>query len=470
MNKSQNSYYGYALCLLASILLNIFLISNIYLHDANGGLAASTTTLTWTVNAAVEAEAVASISCSGHGRAYLDGVLKNGNPVCECDSCFSGSNCSQFDHNCVADATSGDPLFLEPFWEEHAASSALITPGWHRMSYSFPNANSLVSQELEDHIRKLHSAVKNANTEGRYLIVGVGSTQLLNAAVYALSMANTSSTSKVVASSPYYPVYRDQTNFFETAHYEFRGDALSLLKNTTSDSLDNVIEFVASPNNPDGKLKKAVLQGPFVKTIYDHAYYWPHFSAIPAPVDEDIMLFTLSKLTGHAGTRLGWAFVKSEKIYELMSYYIGYGEMSVSKDTQLRALKLLKVILAEGNGRDIFDFGYETMKGRWEKLSEIVSLSNRFTLQEIPPQYCTFYEKIQGPSPAYAWLRCEREEDADCYTVLEAAKIIGRKGNRYGVDDRYIRLSLLKRDVDFEVLLQRMKELVLMDVGAKASM
>ncbi|GAA0183230.1 hypothetical protein LIER_42361 [Lithospermum erythrorhizon] len=71
---------------------------------------------------------------------------------------------------------------------------------------------------------------------------------------------------------------------------------------------------------------------------------------------------------------------------------------------------------------------------------------------------------------AYAWLRCEREEDADCYTVLEAAKIIGRKGNRYGVDDRYIRLSLLKRDVDFEVLLQRMKELVLMDVGAKASM
>ena len=86
-------------------------------------------------------------------------------------------------------------------------------------------------------------------------------------------------------------------------NFQFQGDA-SLWKNK-SDSTLNFIEFVTSPNNPDGKLKKAVLQGPHVKTIHDHAYYWPHFTAIPAPADEDLMIFTLSKLTGHAGTRLG---------------------------------------------------------------------------------------------------------------------------------------------------------------------
>ena len=85
--------------------------------------------------------------------------------------------------------------------------------------------------------------------------------------------------------------------------YEFYGDA-SKWKNN-SNGKTHIIEFVTSPNNPDGKLKKAVLEGPYVKAIHDHAYYWPHFTAIPAPANEDLMIFTLSTLTGHAGTRFG---------------------------------------------------------------------------------------------------------------------------------------------------------------------
>lgn len=99
----------------------------------------------------------------------------------------------------------GDPLFLEPFWMQHAASSALVVAGWHRMSYVFEN-NSYISHELEKHIRRLHSIAKNAATSGKYIVFGAGSTQLLNAAVYALSPQNSSSPAKVVASIPYYPV------------------------------------------------------------------------------------------------------------------------------------------------------------------------------------------------------------------------------------------------------------------------
>lgn len=86
-------------------------------------------------------------------------------------------------------------------------------------------------------------------------------------------------------------------------HFEFEGDA-SLLKNSSYTNA-NIIEFVTSPNNPDGNLREAVSQGPSVRAIYDHAYYWPHFTAIPAPANEDIMIFTISKLTGHAGSRFG---------------------------------------------------------------------------------------------------------------------------------------------------------------------
>lgn len=94
-----------------------------------------------------------------------------------------------------------------------------------------------------------------------------------------------------------------QTEFFKSLDFEFEGDA-SLWKNNSESNMA-FIEFITSPNNPDGQLKKAVLQGSSVKTIHDHAYYWPHFTAIPAPADEDLVIFTISKLTGHAGSRFG---------------------------------------------------------------------------------------------------------------------------------------------------------------------
>lgn len=97
-------------------------------------------------------------------------------------------------------------------------------------------------------------------------------------------------------------MYETQTSFFNSEDFQFEGDTNSWkLNNATKNNMD-VIEFVTSPNNPDGELKTSVLGG---KTIYDHAYFWPHFTPIPGPSDHDLMIFTLSKLTGHAGVRFG---------------------------------------------------------------------------------------------------------------------------------------------------------------------
>lgn len=99
-------------------------------------------------------------------------------------------------------------MFLEPFWMQHSTSSALVVSGWHRMSYNF-NEHTLISQRLESLIRKLHAFVGNAVTQDRYIVCGAGSTQVLSAAAYALSPANSSSShspTRVVASVPYYAV------------------------------------------------------------------------------------------------------------------------------------------------------------------------------------------------------------------------------------------------------------------------
>ncbi|OMO98682.1 EGF-like, alliinase [Corchorus olitorius] len=421
--------------------------------------------MSWSSGAAEEAEAIAAVSCSGHGRVYLDGMVddENTEPVCECNSCYSGPDCSHFLTDCIADANGGDPLFLEPFWTQHAASSAVVVAGWHRMSYSYNN-NGFISKELERLIRKLHAVVGNAVTQNRYIIFGAGSTQVINAAAYALSPDNSSSPAGIVASVPYYALYQQQEEYFNSAKFKFQGDPYTWRNKTDSGAY--TIEFVTAPNNPDGRLNKALLQGPNVKTVYDRAYYWPHFTPITAQADEDLMVFTLSKLTGHAGSRFGWAVVKDETVFNKMTIHMQINSMGVSRDTQLRAFKLLKTAL-KGEGRELFDFASQTMKARWEKLSSIISLSKRFSLQKINPEYCIFYSKVREFSPAYAWVKCEREEDKDCYAVLQVAKITGRAGNAFGAEDRYVRLSLIRSQDDFDILIQRLNKLVSEENGAK---
>ncbi|XVE55106.1 hypothetical protein DITRI_Ditri03aG0134200 [Diplodiscus trichospermus] len=441
--------------LVASVTLNLLLIINVYVRGK--------WKLSWSSQAAIEAEAVAAISCSGHGRAYLDGLVLDGKePLCECNSCYAGSDCSTFMPGCAANADGGDPLFLEPFWMQHAASSALLVAGWHRMSYTF-NDRTFISQELQTLIRKLHAIVGNAVTDNRFIVFGAGSTQLISAAVHALSPQNASSPARVLASIPYYPLYKIQTELFESVNFKFEGDT-SLWKNS-SDTDTTMIEFVTSPNNPDGQLKRAVLHGPNARAIYDLAYYWPHFTPIPAPADEDVMIFTLSKLTGHAGSRFGWAVIKDVTVFERIATYISVNSLGVSRDTQLRALKLLKVVI-EGEGREIFEFGYMTMKSRWEKLVRVLSSSKRFSYQKIEPQYCSFSHKVREFSPAYAWLKCEREEEKDCYAVLKAANVIGL-GGVFGAEDRYLRLSMIGSQDDFDLLIDHLDTLVSEEIGAK---
>ncbi|KAF5781848.1 putative alliinase, EGF-like domain, pyridoxal phosphate-dependent transferase, major [Helianthus annuus] len=466
MGKTKK--YCFGLCLLISVAINILFSINLYVGGGQWGEKkhedSCQPVLSWSEKAAAEAEAVAAISCSGHGRAYVDGLVFEGQPICECFDCYGGSDCSELSPECSADADSGDPLFLEPFWMQHATESAVVISGWHRMSYRYADYTTM-SKELENYIRKIHLLVGNAATEGRYIVFGIGSTQLLNAAVYALSSENSSSSSNVLASIPFYPMYKAQTAFFNSESFEFEGDTYSWQSNNSKNNED-VIEFVTSPNNPDGELKKSVLGG---KTIYDHAYYWPHFTPITGPSDHDLMIFTLSKLTGHAGTRFGWAVIKDKDVYEKVLNYISIADLGISKDTQLRVLKLLKVAV-EGDGKPLFEFAYNTMRERWDRLTSVFSKSTRFSIQKRHPLHCNFFNETRLASPAYAWVKCEREEDDDCGAVLEAGKIIGRIGSTFSAKDRYTRLSLIKSKYDFELLLQRLTELVLRENGSIQTM
>ncbi|CAA7397217.1 unnamed protein product [Spirodela intermedia] len=438
-------------------LVFIWVLSPLWISLFSGShLVLGKAELTWTRRAAAEAEAVAAISCSGHGMAFVDGVRDNGRPVCECNNCYSGPDCSQFRPNCSADATSGDPLFLQPYWRRHAEGSAVVISGWHRMSYD-ADGRPYMTLELERHIRLLHKLVGNAAAEGKQIVFGAGSTQLLNAALHALAPDNSSSPSSVVATVPYYPAYQTQTEYWRSKVFEWKGATAEWL-NSTEASTKDFIEFVTSPNNPDGRWQAPALAGSAV--IHDRAYYWPHYSAIKSPADDDLMLFTLSKITGHAGSRFGWALIKDVKVYNKILQYIDTDTLGISRETQLRALKVLKQTISQiKKSEDMFRFGYSQIRNRWIKLNAIVSSSDRFSLQKLSPEYCNYFRTTRDPSPAYAWVKCERKADEDCSSAIRAGGIIPRAGTLYGADSRYVRLSLIRSQDDFDQLLTRMKAL-----------
>ncbi|MQL72604.1 hypothetical protein Taro_004926, partial [Colocasia esculenta] len=358
----------------------------------------------------------------------------------------------------VVNLDHGDPTMYEPFWRAMEDKGSIAIPGWKTMSY-FSDGDSLcwfMEPRLAREIVRLHRLVGNARTAGYHIVVGSGSTQLFQAALYALVPPDATGPISVVSAAPYYSFYPAVTDYLRSGLYRWAGDANSFHDDAP------YIEVVCSPNNPDGFLREAVLNKENGKTIHDLAYYWPQYSAITYEASHEIMLFTFSKLTGHAGTRIGWALVKDRDVAARMTKYIELNTIGVSKDSQLRAAQILGAIAEDyehpspSRVERFFNYGRRLLADRWERLREAVQTTRSFSLPEFPPAYCKFTGHMSELHPAFAWLKCEKEDVEDCEQFLRRLNIITRSGKNSGSGlIRYVRVSMLDTDEKFDLFVKR---------------
>ncbi|XP_044966396.1 tryptophan aminotransferase-related protein 2-like isoform X1 [Hordeum vulgare subsp. vulgare] len=349
----------------------------------------------------------------------------------------------------------GDPTMYEAFWREVGERAAAVIPGWSGMSY-FSDAQSLcwfLDREFEREVRRVHRLVGNAAVDdGYHLVVGTGATQLFQAAMYALSPAGAERPVGVVSPAPYYSSYPPQTDLLLSGFYRWAGDANAF-------DGDGHIELVCSPNNPDGAIREAVLNSESGKAIHDLVYYWPQYTPIAGAAAHDVMLFTMSKITGHAGARLGWALVKDRDVAKKMVYFVDRSTIGVSKDSQLRAAKILAVV-SDAYGDDarlrLFDFARRRMRERWRALRAAVAATGAFSLPEETAGYCNFTKQTVAAYPAFAWLRCEKDGVEDCAEFLRGHSIVARGGEQFGGDARCVRVNMMDTDGVFDVLIQRL--------------
>ncbi|XP_078428424.1 tryptophan aminotransferase-related protein 2-like isoform X3 [Wolffia australiana] len=352
----------------------------------------------------------------------------------------------------------GDPSMFEEYWREEGGEGAVVIRSWEKMSYFSRGGEGpcwFMEGALQEQIARLHGVVGNARVQGKHLVVGVGSTQLFQAALFAISSTHDAQPLPVVSAAPFYSFYAEHVDYLRSGLYRWAGDARTFKEDGP------FIEVICMPNNPDGFMNQAVLSEDKGHRIYDLAYYWPQYAPITYEANHDIMLFTFSKLTGHAGTRIGWALVKDEDVARKMTKFITLNTLGVSKDSQLRAAMIMTSIADSYEtqntlGRErFFDSARLLMTERWRRLREAVTKSSSFVLPKFPSPNCRFSGEKSEPHPAFAWLKCERPDVDDCESFLKSLGIVSRGGAHFGADRRYVRVSMLAEDEVFDCFIQR---------------
>jgi len=237
------------------------------------------------------------------------------------------------------DMSWGSPAFLIPYWETNGIKVARQVD--RDMTYNFGSRSGLKSL-----IRQLHEQENNAIVEDRHIVIAAGATQIVLGLLHVLKKETGAGAA-----------WANPPHFSRFPHLaEFAGLDWANKKNS--------IVISTIPNNPDGSLvlhKKTA--------ILDLTYNWPQYLPNVHLYDHPVCVFSLSKATGHASTRIGWAILQDELIARALEQYIEYSTSGLSIDSQLAAEAILSSQI--NSDYTVFEDGKKTLEDRIELIEEI---------------------------------------------------------------------------------------------------
>jgi hypothetical protein len=404
--------------------------------------------------------------CGGNG-----GIAYRDTLTCECFDCFTGPNCTErVSGRCTVVATGGNPLLMQDFWFALAAGGewAGFTPieSYFRTGYQHNAETGSVHynkgtlwRALSDAVLSLHQRFGNANTANKTVVFGAGATTLIAASQVAYARVLESQRRKgpaaaaaaakgllVYAEPPYYGGYKGFASL-GTLGASFTGDAAEADADRA-----RVLQIATSPNNPTGHARNATLfsdgGGAPLGAVYDRVYFWPSLAEVDARDEpgeaEGVTLFSLSKLSGHASTRLGWALVDDPFVAAAMENYISTAQIEVSSASMYRALSIIRALDSPVGDR-FMQFVRENLQARWgEVLSVLGAASNAFSIESRPGQF-------------YLWVRCLSASTSSCYDVFAAGGILGEPGASFGAGPEYVRIELMQHTVVWSSFVDNLK-------------
>ena len=255
------------------------------------------------------------------------------------------------------DLAIGNPAFLQTFWQDHHSYQETVS--YQDMDYEREGGR----ESLKQAIRNLHAKVGNAITQDRHIVIGNGATQLLVATMQAMR------------------VQYGQNAFRAQAPYYFR---LPQLARSSGGEWrrSRGHEIVTLPGNPDNRRYEPLEAPQGTHRILDACYAWPTYDPCTVPVDDEAVVFSLAKATGHAASRIGWGIYKDADLAAKVAKYIEITTGGVSVEAQNRAEALLEdTYVSASDGwvmgtqptlaTSCFAEGRKVLEGRWQILNQL---------------------------------------------------------------------------------------------------
>lgn len=101
-----------------------------------------------------------------------------------------------------------------------------------------------------------------------------------------------------------------------------------------------------------------------------------------------------------------WALVKDPEVAKKMTKFIELNTIGVSKDSQLRAAKVLKAVSdsceeedSQGGEESFFKYSYKALEQRWKLLRAAVDSGGLFSLPKFSSAFCNFLNQESEIQP-----------------------------------------------------------------------
>lgn len=289
--------------------------------------------------------------------------------------------------------------------------------------------------KTRDLIRQLHKlANPKADFDKKILVIGTGATQILNALIFAFY----NKLKRKIAVTVMTPGYLDTVLSISSLH-EGQAQYIPNLKNAD-------LEFVASPNNPNGVNQEGQKSIPNI--VYDRVNFWKYYM-INDPYlaenftfeNEDTTVFSLPKMNGFSGSRIGYAFVRDPEIANFMVYYIVVQTHGIPVDSDLRHQTAIEWFLKDNNWNSFCGQMQNILKYRWTTMTNLLRNNRNIVLLSS-----------QGPN---AWVKTPGNNAKQF--LLEKYGLAGTYGPEYGVSTEYARLNLLCTTRQFNEMTSRLQ-------------